>query len=236
MTVEVQDLRKSYGSAFTLSIPSLRIERGESFGLVGNNGAGKTTFLRLVLDLLKADQGRVTIDGEDVSKGTSWKSRTGSYLDEGFLLDFLTTSEFFDFVGSVYQMPPGRIDEAVAPYRSFFPNGTLAADARYIRDLSKGNAKKVGIVAAMFVQPRLLILDEPFANLDPGSQIQLKVMLSQMNMLHDTTMIISSHDLIHVTEICSRIAVLEDGQIVRDQSTSEATLQELELYFASRMS
>src|SRR5690606_27245939 len=114
MTVEVQDLRKSYGSAFTLSIPSLRIERGESFGLVGNNGAGKTTFRRLVLDLLKADQGRVTIDGEDVSKGTSWKSRTGSYLDEGFLLDFLTPSEFFDFVGSVYQMPPGRIDEAVA--------------------------------------------------------------------------------------------------------------------------
>lgn len=235
MTVEVQDLGKSYGSTFSLKIPSLRIERGESFGLVGNNGAGKTTFLRLVLDLLQADQGRIAVDGQDVAKSTSWKGYTGSYLDEGFLLDFLTPSEFFEFVGSVYNLPQGRLEEAIAPYRSFFPNGTLAPDARYIRDLSKGNAKKVGIVAALFVQPRLLILDEPFANLDPGSQIQLKVMLSQMNMLHDTTMIISSHDLIHVTEICNRIAVLEDGRIVRDQSTSEATLQELELYFASRM-
>ena len=117
-------------------------------------------------------------------------------------------------------------------YQAFLPPGSLADSGKFIRDLSTGNAKKVGIVAAMFIQPNVLILDEPFANLDPRSQIALKSLLQRLNAEQGTTMIISSHDLAHVTEICKRIAVLENGQIAREIQTSDATLKELEMYFA----
>lgn len=235
MNIRVENLQKRYGSHFHLSVPSLRIGTGETFGLVGNNGAGKTTFLRLVLDLIRSDGGKVWIGDMDVSRDGGWKAHTGSYLDESFLLDFLSADEYFDFVGSIYNLSREQIDEAVAPFRPFFTDAILGQPNKYIRDLSMGNAKKVGLVAAMLAKPHLLILDEPFANLDPGSQIQLKMMLAQMNMQYGTTLLISSHDLGHVTDICERIAILDGGRLVRDMGTGEETLQELELYFAARM-
>ena len=235
MKVEIKNLRKRYGDKFNLHVPELEIARGETFGLVGNNGAGKTTFLRLVLDLIQPTEGAAFIGGNCVAEEETWKESTGSYLDESFLLDFLTASEYFDFVGSVYGMQRSQIATGLDPFRSFFTDAVLDEEHKYIRDLSVGNAKKVGLVAAMLPTPELLILDEPFANLDPGSQIQLKIMLAQMNMQHGTTLVISSHDLAHVTEVCGRIALLDAGRIVRDEPTSEETLHELELYFAARM-
>lgn len=234
MNIEVRGLTKRFGN-YGLGIEELSIPEGTVWGLVGNNGAGKTTFLRLLLDLLRADTGKVTIAGVDNTATAAWRSRTGSYLDESFLLDYLSPAEYLEFVGAIYGLRGAALQEAIAPYRAFFPDGLLDSRSRYIRDLSKGNAKKVGIVAAMFVRPALLVLDEPFANLDPGSQIQLKLMLSQLNMTAGTTVVLSSHDLGHVTELCTRIAVLEEGRIVREQSTSDETLQDLELYFATRL-
>ena len=149
-----------------------------------------------------------------------------------FLIDYLTPSEFLSFVGSVYGLNKDQTQENVRPYEAFLPDGTMSKSAKYIRDLSTGNAKKVGIVAAMFIQPNVLILDEPFANLDPRSQIALKSLLQRLNQQYGTTLFISSHDLAHVTEICERIAVLENGRIVREIQTSAETLRELELYFA----
>lgn len=235
MNVRVEGLKKRYGTHFFLNIVELSLREGETFGLVGNNGAGKTTFLRLVLDLIQADEGAVFVADRDVSTDYAWKAHTGSYLDESFLLDFLTADEYLDFVGSVYGLSRDQIANAVARYRSFFTDSILGQKERYIRDLSMGNAKKVGLIASIMIEPRLLILDEPFANLDPGSQIQLKMMLAQLNMQHGTTLCISSHDLVHVTDVCERIAILDSGQIVRDIDTSEETLQELELYFAARL-
>jgi ABC-2 type transport system ATP-binding protein len=233
MHVDVQDLEKSYGPEFSLSVPELRIEEGATFGLVGNNGAGKTTLLRLLLDLIEADDGRAEIDGRRVDESTEWKTSTASYLDESFLIDFLTPDEYFDFVGSTYEMNRKAVRGALAPFRSFFTDEVLGQSTRYVRDLSMGNRKKVGLVAALFLRPSLLILDEPFANLDPRSQIQLKRMLRQLNEEQDTTMLISSHDLLHVTDVCRRIAILENGRIARDEETSEATLDSLETYFSS---
>ncbi len=233
MTVEVLDLVKRYGQHFALRVPSLRIDAGEALGLVGNNGAGKTTFLRLLLDLLRPDDGHALVGGQSVALETAWKAHVGSYLDEAFLIDFLRPEEFFNFVGRVYHLAPTEIDAALAPFQHFLPEEALGRTQPYIRDLSMGNKKKVGLVAALMIQPRLLILDEPFANLDPGSQIRLKSILRRLCQEHGTTMLISSHDLGHVTDVCERIAILDEGQIVRDMKTSEATLHELEVYFAT---
>jgi len=233
MNVKVFHLVKRYGQHFALHVSELRIATGEALGLVGNNGAGKTTFLRLILDLIRPDDGHVLVDGQNVAKETAWKAHVGSYLDESFLLDFLTPDEYFHFVGGVYEMSAAQIEAALARYRTFLPEQAFSRIQPYIRDLSTGNKKKVGLVAAMFTEPHLLVLDEPFANLDPGSQIRLKTLLQHLRQEHGTTMLISSHDLGHVTDFCERITLLDDGQIARDMTTSDATLRELKHYFAA---
>ncbi len=233
MNVKVFHLVKRYGQHFALHVPELRIATGEALGLVGNNGAGKTTFLRLTLDLIRPDDGHVLVDGQNVAQETGWKAHVGSYLDESFLLDFLTPDEYFNFIGGVYEMSATQIKAALARYRTFLPEQALSRTQPFIRDLSMGNKKKVGLVAAMFTEPRLLVLDEPFANLDPGSQIRLKTLLRGLRQEHGTTMLISSHDLGHVTDFCERITLLDDGQIARDMTTSDATLRELKHYFSA---
>ena len=101
-----------------------------------------------------------------------------------------------------------------------------------MRDLSKGNQKKVGIVAALIGNPEVIILDEPFANLDPSTQIRLKEIISSLTKNAGVTVLVSSHDLAHVTDVSDRIIVLEKGKIVKDLHTNTATLQELERYFS----
>ena len=231
MRVEAKGLVKRYGPNTVLDIGEFAIDPGESFGLVGNNGAGKTTFLRLMLDLIEASEGQVYIDGGDVAQSPVWKGNTGSYLDEGFLIDYLTPEEYFSFVGSVYGLAPAEVEDKLERYGSLFNHEVLGQN-KYIGDLSQGNMKKVGIVAALLAEPRLLVLDEPFANLDPTTQIRLKNMLAELGEESEVTLVISSHDLNHITEVCRRIAILEQGKIVQDLRTSEETLEELQQYFA----
>ena len=233
MKVEILDLVKRYGP-FALRIPELHIAPGETFGLVGNNGAGKTTFLRLLLDLVQADDGEVHVDSELVAGNTAYKGRTGSYLDEGFLIDFFTADEQFGFTGNVYGLSGPEIEEALDPFRDFYTDEPLGETTKYIRSLSQGNRKKVGLIAAMFTRPKLLILDEPFTNLDPRSQIQFKDHLRRLHAEEGTTMIISSHDLLHVTDVCERIAVLDEGRIASDEPTTEETLEALEAHFSGK--
>lgn len=234
MHLEARFLLKQYDGHVALDMPQLHVPAGTTFGLVGSNGAGKTTFLRLLLNLLTPDRGAVLLDGLNVAQTSRWQHDTGSYLNESFLLDFLTADEYFSFVGALYGLDGLALTEALAPYQSFYPDETFGATRKLIRSLSMGNRKKIGIIAALMIQPRLLILDEPFANLDPGSQIRLKELIIRLATTHGTTSIISSHDLLHVTDLCERIAVLENGHLVRDLRTSDATRTELEAYFAGR--
>ena len=214
-----------------MNIPELNIPQGESFGLVGNNGAGKTTFFRLILDLIEPTKGEVLINKLKVMRNDAWKSATGSFLDEGFLIDFLTPEEYFSFVGKLNHKSEGDIADFMESMKDFF-NGEVLSTKKLIRDFSKGNQKKIGIAAALLGDPQLLILDEPFTALDPSSQIRLKRFLTDLQTRYNMTMLISSHDLNHITEVCNRIVVLEKGNIVKDLHTNADTLQELEDYFA----
>ena len=229
--IQVNNLTKIYNEEVVLNIPQLEIKKGESFGLVGNNGAGKTTFFRLILDLIRANKGEVQSDGQAVAASEHWKDYTGSFLDEGFLIDFLTAEEYFQFVGSINGLSKGDIEAFMQQFEHFFDDEILGKK-KYIRDYSKGNQKKIGISAAIMTNPQLLILDEPFSNLDPSTQIRLKKLLRSLQEDQAVTMLISSHDLNHVTEVCDRIVVLDKGEIVHDIQTSKSTLKDLEAYFA----
>jgi ABC-2 type transport system ATP-binding protein len=229
--IEAKDLTKAYHGNVVLNIPNLTIPKGESFGLVGNNGAGKTTFFRLILDLIRATSGAVYINSENVMGSIEWKRFTGSYLDEGFLIDFLSPEEYFEFLADLNGLSKGDVTEFYDTFEEFFNNEVLGKK-KYIRELSSGNQKKVGIAAALMTKPELIILDEPFNSLDPTTQIRLKNILKKVQDDRNLTALISSHDLQHVTEVCERIVILETGDIVQDIKTTATTLKDLEKYFS----
>lgn len=229
--IDVKNLTKIYSGVTVLNIDELAVGQGESFGLVGNNGAGKTTFFRLVLDLIRASSGSTFSKQEDVSKTTSWKYYTGSYLDQRFLIDFLTPEEYFEFLRNIHGLSTGDLEQFYEEFHTFF-NDEILGKKKYVRDLSRGNQQKVGIAAALMTKPELVILDEPFNGLDPSTQIRLISMLNELKKTSGATLMISSHDLKHVTEVCDRIAILEKGVIINDLKTQKETLKELESYFA----
>jgi ABC-2 type transport system ATP-binding protein len=228
--ITVQNLKKQYKEAVVLDVESIEIPRAECFGLVGNNGAGKTTLFRIMLDLVRATSGEVFIDGLDVSKTEDWKARVGAYLDEHMLLSYLTPDEYFETLRKIYRLSEEDLRLHLENFKDLF-NDEILGKKKYIRDLSKGNLKKVGIAAAMMGNPEVILLDEPFENLDPSSQIRLKKLILHEKERSQITFLISSHDLNHVTDICDRIVLLEKGKVIKDLKEKELMMAELESYF-----
>ncbi|MBB1140609.1 ATP-binding cassette domain-containing protein [Myroides sp. WP-1] len=230
--IQVNNLRKIYNGTTVLELETLSIGKGESIGLVGNNGAGKTTFFSLLLDLIQPTSGTVFSKGSNVATSEQWKNYTTSFLDETFLIGYLTAEEYFVFLGNLRGWSKAEVEEFVKEHLSFF-NGEVLGQKKYIRDFSKGNQKKIGIVAAFIGNPELVILDEPFANLDPSTQMRLKELVKKKKESKQMTLIISSHDLQHTYEVSDRIIALEKGRLRHDVNTAEITYQELEGFFSS---
>lgn len=237
--ITITDLQKRFGEKTAVDIDNFIINDGDILGLVGNNGAGKTTLFRLMLDLLKADRGDVTFtfpnseQSVNPAKNEEWKQYTGAYIDEGFLIDFLTPEEYFYFIGKVNGMSNKQVDEQLTQFEHFM-NGEVLGQKKLIRNLSAGNKQKVGIISTLLNQPQLIILDEPFNFLDPTSQNVLKHLLADYNKETHATILISSHNLAHTVDISSRIALLEHGIIIRDLPNQGGSADaELEAYFNS---
>lgn len=229
--IQVNNLTKKYNNTTVLNIQDLEIPKGQSFGLVGNNGAGKTTFFSLLLDLIEPSSGGITNHKVSVNSNESWKKFTGAFLDESFLIGYLTAEEYFYFIGELRGQNKADVDALLQKHEEFFNNEILNTK-KYLRDLSKGNMKKVGIIATLIGNPEVVILDEPFANLDPTTVNRLKKIVKELAENPEVTVLISSHDLQHTVEVCNRIVALNKGEVVKDIVTSAETLQELEAFFA----
>ncbi|WP_321480972.1 ABC transporter ATP-binding protein [uncultured Bacteroides sp.] len=229
--ISINNLQKDFGEKRAVDIQNYVINQGEMLGLVGNNGAGKTTLFRLMLDLLKADSGNIKIKDIEVSKSEEWKTFTGAFIDEGFLIDYLTPEEYFYFIGKMYGLSKENVDERLSSFERFM-NGEVIGQKKLIRNFSAGNKQKIGIISAMLHKPQLLILDEPFNFLDPSSQSIIKHLLKKYNEETNATVIVSSHNLNHTVDVCPRIALLEHGIIIRDiRNENNSAEKELEDYF-----
>lgn len=242
MRVDIENLVKQFGDKTAVDIDHFTIQNGDILGLVGNNGAGKTTLFRLMLDLLKADNGEVALtsalpDSLPINPAHSeeWKQMTGAYIDEHFLIDFLTPEEYLDFIAKVNGFDP--IDwqdiehSSVAAFLPF-TNGEVFGQKKYIRNLSAGNKQKVGIISVLFSRPELVILDEPFNFLDPSGQNVLKRILQDYHEQTSATILISSHNLQHTVDISTRIALLEHGHIIENMPNENGSARHaLEEYF-----
>jgi ABC-2 type transport system ATP-binding protein len=229
--IQAINLTKSYRGTTVLNIEHLEIPTGQSFGLVGNNGAGKTTFFSLLLDLIQPSTGKIISNEIQINSSEKWKKFTSSYIDESFLIGYLTSEEYFYFIGDLRGWNKSDVDDFLNKHNEFF-NGEILNNKKYLRDLSKGNAKKVGIIGALIGNPKVVILDEPFANLDPTTQIRLKKILKELVVDKNTTVLVSSHDLQHTIEISDRILVLQKGEIVKDIIPTTETLDELQAFFS----
>ena len=229
--IEIKDLKKQFGETCACDIPAFTVNDGDILGLVGNNGAGKTTLFRLILDLLQPDDGSVRIDDINPAESESWKQHVGAYIDEGFLIDFLTPEEYFAFLGKISGIAPSEVDERLKAFERFSA-GELFGQKKLIRNLSAGNKMKVGIISALLLRPKTVILDEPFNFLDPTSQLLLKQLLTDYAHETGAAILISSHNLQHTIDISTRIALLEHGRIIRDLPNSHGdAASELEEYF-----
>lgn len=235
MNIIIQNLKKSFGDKVAVNIDSFKINSGEILGLVGNNGAGKSTLFRLILDLIKADEGTVRMADStrdiNVAETEEWKDWTGAYVDDSFLIDYLTPDEYFQFIARISGKEPNELEQFLEKFKHFMAD-EITGQKKFIRNLSAGNKQKVGIMAAMLLQPQILILDEPFNFLDPSSQNAIKHLLKKYNEETNATILVSSHNLQHTVDICPRIALLEHGVIIKDIENKEGQAQrELEDYF-----
>ena len=229
--ITISHLKKAFGKTIACDIPEFQVNDGDILGLVGNNGAGKTTLFRMLLDLLKPDEGEVSLDGINPAQSEAWKDETGAYIDEGFLIDFLTPEEYFDFLGKISGISHEEVEEHLKPYERL-TSGEIFGQKKLIRNLSAGNKQKVGIISALFNKPKLVVLDEPFNFLDPSSQNILKHVLTEYAKENGATLLISSHNLAHTIDISTRIALLEKGHIIKDLPNQEGSAKaELENYF-----
>ena len=152
----------------------------------------------------------------------SWKRYTGSFIDGRFLIDFYTPEEYFTFIGKLYGLTEDTVRERLKGFEQLMHDEILGTK-KYLRDFSEGNRQKIGIIGAMMIRPKVLLLDEPFNYLDPSSQIVVARLIAEMNRELGTTVLISSHNLSFVSDISSRILLLEKGILIKDLPNKEGS-------------
>ncbi len=229
--IQIQQLTKDFSGKRALDIQALKFQQGECVGIVGNNGAGKTTLFRTILDLLPPSTGFVEIFGKSVTKSDHWKSGVHAFVDEGFLIDFLKPIEYLEFIGKAIGVSKQAVAQLLKDY-SEFVNDDIRENNKMIRELSTGSKVRVGVLSTLLGDPKMIILDEPFAHLDPTSQSRLMKMV-RAKAEAGVTMILSSHNLQSVVDVCSRIVLIEAGQVKMDVRTGSDTLEALEDYFVA---
>jgi len=210
MSIEVQNISKSYGSQKALDDISFSVSKGEIVGFLGPNGAGKSTLMKILTTYLSADEGSAVVNGNDVKTNPKAVQLSTGYLPEHnpLYLD-LYVREYLEFNADVYKVPKSRIEEVIQL------TGLSAESHKKIGQLSKGYRQRVGLANALLHNPEVLILDEPTTGLDPNQLMEIRSMIK--NVGKDKTIFLSTHIMQEVEAICDRVIIINKGKIVADK-------------------
>ena len=209
--VQLSCISKVYNGSFAVENLDLEISRGEIVGIIGHNGAGKTTALKMIVGLIAPTSGKVTVMGMDIQKeGLKIKKSLGYLPEENALYENMTAPEYLDFFASIYGLPAA---DARKRGEKLLESLKLEAGKKVIGEMSKGMKRKVSIARTLIHDPDLLILDEPNSGLDPLTSFFIIDYLKKLR-AKGKTIILSAHNLFHVEYICDRVAVLKRGKLI----------------------
>ncbi|MBY8962359.1 gliding motility-associated ABC transporter ATP-binding subunit GldA [Flavobacterium sp. D11R37] len=231
MSIEVQDITKSYGTQKALDGVSFTVNRGEIVGFLGPNGAGKSTLMKILTTYLTADEGNAMVNGEDVSQNPKAVQKSVGYLPEHnpLYLD-LYVREYLAFNADVYKVAKARIEEVINL------TGLTPEANKKIGQLSKGYRQRVGLAAALLHDPEVLILDEPTTGLDPNQLAEIRELIK--NIGRNKTVFLSTHIMQEVEAICDRVIIINKGKIAADRkitNLTESKEQVIEVEFDNRV-
>lgn len=221
MSIEVQNISKSYGAQKALDNVSFSVKKGEIVGFLGPNGAGKSTLMKILTTFINADEGTATINGNDVNDSQLKVQQSVGYLPEHnpLYLD-LYVREYLTFNADVYKVAKTRIEEVIQL------TGLSSESHKKISQLSKGYRQRVGLATAMLHNPDVLILDEPTTGLDPNQLVEIRNVIK--NVGKDKTVFLSTHIMQEVEAICDRVIIIDHGKIVTDKKLDKLVSEEKE--------
>lgn len=212
--IEVKNISKKYNQIKAIEGISFQLSQGEIIGFLGPNGAGKSTTMKILAGTLKADEGSVSVFGNDIIENPlKAKTHIGYLPEDNPLYDNMYVKEFLEYISSVYSILNRKkvIDEMIEKV------GLGKEYGKKIGTLSKGNRQRVGLAQALIHNPDFLILDEPTSGLDPNQQIEIRELL--LNISQSKIILFSSHILQEVTNICTRYIIINNGKIVLDEKS-----------------
>ena len=217
--LRIENLVKNYGKFRALNGLSMEVGKGELFGFIGPNGAGKTTTIKIMTGLLKADSGHVYLDGRDALKDVDNLKQKIGYVPDFFgVYDNLKAIEYMEFYASTYGLVGKEVRKRC--YELMELVGLEGRDDVYVDELSRGMQQRLCLARAMIHKPDLLILDEPASGLDPRSRFEMKTILKEL-CRKGSTILISSHILSELAEMCSSIGIIKKGELLQQGSIEE---------------
>ena len=218
--IQIENLVKKYGANVAVNDLNLDIEGGKVYGFLGPNGAGKSTTMNIITGYIGATNGTVKIDGFDIYKESKKaKSKVGYLPEQPPIYQELTVAEYLKFVAELKKIPKRERKEAI--YNAVEKTGIREVENRLIKNLSKGYKQRVGIAQAIIDMPEIIILDETTVGLDPNQIVEIRNLIKSLG--EDHTVILSSHLLTEVSEVCEYIYIINDGQLVAEGTEEELT-------------
>jgi ABC-2 type transport system ATP-binding protein len=218
--IEVEHLTKKYGDLLAVQDLSFKVKKGQIWGLLGPNAAGKTTTMRILTGYLPATDGIASVAGHDVFEQPNDVKKIMGYLPENVpLYPEMTVLSFLNFVAEIKQIPSSQRKEAVE--RVLKKSSLEPVQKRLIKNISRGFKQRVGIAQALIHDPQVLILDEPTIGLDPAQIIEIRQLIRSLK--GERTIILSTHILAEVTQTCDGVVIINEGKLMASGSLSELT-------------
>lgn len=227
--LKISNLTKKYGSHIAVDDISIEVKPGEIFGFVGHNGAGKTTTIKCIVGILSFENGDILVDGISIKNEPIKCKEIMAYIpDNPDIYDSLTGAEYLNFISDIYEVENSKREELIDKYSKEFEIFDNLGDS--IASYSHGMKQKLAIISALVHTPKLLILDEPFVGLDPKAQFKLKEIMKKL-CSEGMSIFFSSHVLEVVEKLCTRIAIIYKGKIVKvgkvEDITKDSSLEEV---------